>query len=136
MRFSNSERLYALETRKVELAREIVEAPPPAPRLHPNLAEVYRRKVAHLTEALNAYGTRAEAAEAIRGLINEVKMVPDGDRLEIELRGDLAMMLRAGLDSEKPGSSGAGLQQVMLVAGARNCLNLLLTASGIPAMAG
>ena len=63
-----------------------------------------------LTQPLNAHDTRAETAEAIRELIDEVRMVPESGRLEIELRGDLAIMLRAGLDGKKPSSSGAGLR--------------------------
>jgi hypothetical protein len=37
--------------------------------LHPGLAEVYRRKVEKLTEALNKEGLRAEAAEILRSTI-------------------------------------------------------------------
>jgi site-specific DNA recombinase len=53
----------ALEERKarlVDLTRDQVEEPP---MLHPGLAEVYRRKVEKLTEALNKEELRAEAAE-------------------------------------------------------------------------
>ena len=55
--------LAALKDRKVrlvDLARDQVEEPP---MLHPGLAEVYRRKVEKLTEALNKEGLRAEATE-------------------------------------------------------------------------
>jgi hypothetical protein len=37
--------------------------------LHPGLAEVYRRKVEKLTEALNKDHLRAEAAESLRSMI-------------------------------------------------------------------
>ena len=40
--------MTALEARQVELEPEREAAPPPMPRLHPNLAELYRQKVADL----------------------------------------------------------------------------------------
>lgn len=45
-------RLDELERRKAALAAELEIASPPAPCLHPNLAEVYRKKVADLQTAL------------------------------------------------------------------------------------
>jgi hypothetical protein len=50
-----------------------------------------RTLVWDFTEPLNAHDTRAETAEAIRELIDEVRMVPESGRPEIELRGDLAV---------------------------------------------
>jgi hypothetical protein len=41
-------KLDELESRKAALEAELAAAPSPAPRLHPNLAEIYRRKVADL----------------------------------------------------------------------------------------
>ena len=48
--------LAVLEARKHELVIQIKDAPQPMPRLHPNLAELYRRKVDNLTAALNEEG--------------------------------------------------------------------------------
>jgi site-specific DNA recombinase len=45
-------KLEDLEARKTSLEAELAEAPPPTPRLHPNLAELYRQKVASPREAL------------------------------------------------------------------------------------
>ncbi len=44
------ERLASLEARKGDLERELATMEAPAPRLHPNLAEVYRSRVAELTD--------------------------------------------------------------------------------------
>jgi site-specific DNA recombinase len=44
-------KLDALESRKAALERELADAAAPAPRLHPNLAELYARQVAALHEA-------------------------------------------------------------------------------------
>jgi hypothetical protein len=129
------EELLDLEARKVKLAAVLEHAPAPAPRLHPKLAEMYRQKVANLQEGLNRPELRAEAAEAIRSLIQEIRLVPENGRLEIELAGDLAGILALASGGKKPVSQGDGLQ-VTLVAGARNCLDLLLTTSVNPALAG
>ena len=111
--------MAALEARKRDLAIQIEEAPKPVPRLHPNLAELYRRKVDNLTSALNEEGTRQEASEAIRQLIDEVRLVPENGTLNIELYGELAALV--GLANEHPRSKGTGAQ-ITLVAGARNHL--------------
>ncbi|NBT42015.1 MAG: hypothetical protein EBT20_16365, partial [Alphaproteobacteria bacterium] len=44
--------------------------PPPAPRLHPNLATIYKEKIANLFQALNDQNTLIEANVAIRQLID------------------------------------------------------------------
>ena len=84
------------------------------PRLHPNLAELYRQKVVNLAEALNEEDTRLEAAECIRELIEEIRLVPKRGELEIELYGELAALIN--LANEHPRSNGTGVQ-ITLVAG-------------------
>jgi len=54
-----------LEAKRVELLARFEAAPPPMPRLHPNLAELYRQKVMNLAQALNDEHMRLEAAECI-----------------------------------------------------------------------
>jgi site-specific DNA recombinase len=113
------EELFALEARKLELATAVEHSPAPAPRLHPGLAEIYRRKVASLQEELNRPELRAEASVAIRSLIEEIRLVPENGKLEIELAGDLAGILALAGGNKKPVSMGDGLQ-VTLVARALN----------------
>ena len=108
--------LMDLESRKLELEQMVSKAPAPIPRLHPSLADLYRRKVDDLHDALNREHTRAEAAEAIRALIDEIRLVPEGGELKIELFGELAALV--GLANKDPRSDDRGLQ-VTLVAGAR-----------------
>ena len=84
------------------------------PRLHPNLAELYRQKVTNLAEALNDEHTRLEAAECIRELIEEIRLVPENGKLRVELYGELAALLR--LANGHPRSKGTGVQ-ITLVAG-------------------
>jgi hypothetical protein len=54
--------MKALEARRSDLVDQLKGAPPAVPRLHPNVAAVYREKIAGLREALNAEDTRTEAA--------------------------------------------------------------------------
>jgi site-specific DNA recombinase len=109
--------LVALENQKLELIQNIEEAPAPMPRLHPNLSELYRQKIDRLHETLNQEEVQSEASEVIRGLIDEIRLLPDDGVLKIELYGDLAGML--ALANNSPTSENEGLQ-VTMVAGARN----------------
>ena len=108
--------LMELEARKLELVEMVSNAPAPIPRLHPRLADLYRRKVDELHDALNREDTRTEATEAIRALIDEIRLVPKDGELKIELFGELAALI--GLANKNPRSGDQGLQ-VTLVAGAR-----------------
>jgi len=119
--------LVSLENRKLELVSSVAAAPAKAVRLHPNLAEIYRAKVARLHEELNRPELREEASAAIRSLIEEVRLVPSDGKLEIELAGALAGIL--ALTSNNPRRAGQGLQ-VTLAAGVRNHLDLLLLTGG------
>ncbi len=107
-----------LEQNKRVIEQELAAEPPPPIRLHPNLAEIYRQKVENLTEALNTEETRQEAGEIIRGLVDEIRLVPDGDDLRIHLKGELAEMLALSTNA-KHGAKGTVLKTT-LVAGARN----------------
>ena len=51
------------------------------------MAEVYWRKVENLRDALNEDGSRAEAAAILRGLIDEIRLIPKDGELAIYLVG-------------------------------------------------
>ena len=104
--------MTVLEARRVELLARL--EPPPMPRLHPNLAGLYRQKVTNLAEALNDEHTRLEAAECLRELIEEIRLVPENGKLRVELYGELAALLN--LANGHPRSKGTGVQ-ITLVAG-------------------
>ena len=106
--------MTALEARRVELLAHLESAPPPMPRLHPNLAKLYRQKVMNLAEALNDGDTRLEAAECLRELIEEIRLVPKNGKLQVELYGELAALLN--LANKHPRSKETGVQ-ITLVAG-------------------
>ena len=70
------------------------------------MADIYRDKVTSLCTALEHSESRASAADAIRGLIEAIVLEPDGDRLKITLKGDLAGMLSAARDSKRSPETG------------------------------
>jgi site-specific DNA recombinase len=111
--------LIDLEARQLTLQHELAATNAPAPLIHPNLAEVYRQRVARLHDALRDPATRDEAFMLIRSLIDEIRLVPDNGELRIELRGELAGILALAADSKKPGGLAAvGLaEQIKMVAG-------------------
>ena len=110
-----ADELRQLDRRKRKLQAALATRGAPAPRLHPNLAEITRRKVADLHRSLDRPEVRTEAAEALRALIDEIRFIPASGALGIQLVGDLATILN--LANRRPGRKPAGAQ-VTLVAGA------------------
>ena len=104
------------------------EAPAPAhPRLpYPNLAQVYRAKVARPHEALQSSPDAREALDAVRRLIERIALTlaPDAKGFEIELVGEIAAMVRLGLTDvravsrpDQPAGHDLFARSVKLVAG-------------------
>ena len=74
---------------------------PPVIRIHPNMAEVYRLKVAELEIALNDDSIKAEAGDVLRTLIDRVVLTPAADApdgIEAQLHGDLVAILALSND--------------------------------------
>ncbi len=111
------EELEVLDTRKKELTTTLASTTSNPVRLHPNLAAVYRAKVEQLREALNQHDTRTEATTILRGLIDKIRLVPDGKELRIHLIGQLAALMAIGQKQLQP-SPGRTELQLTLVAGA------------------
>ena len=64
--------------------------------IHPNMAEVYRLKVAELEVALNDDSIKAEAGDVLRTLIDRLVLTPAAnapDGIDAQLHGDLAAIL-------------------------------------------
>ena len=118
--------LDELEVRRATLETKLgAAAAPQTPRLHPNLAEVYRERVAALQTALQAPNGGRAALEAVRELIERIAVRPaeSGAGLEIELVGEIAAMVRLGMGTGGRDSMGEALDRglfdgsVKLVAG-------------------
>ena len=89
------DRLRKLEAKQDESSERLSRMSVEIPDIHPNVAGIYRRKVERLAEALQRPQERAEAAEAIRALIERITLTPGPKRGEIvaTLHGDLAKIL-------------------------------------------
>jgi site-specific DNA recombinase len=79
-----TEKLRELERRRLDLESELTTSGAPAPRLHPNIAEAYRRKVAELHAALEA-DDAGPAREPIRGLVESIVLMPEAGSSALRL---------------------------------------------------
>jgi hypothetical protein len=105
--------LRALEARQEELEKALAVTTAPAPLIHPNLAEVYRQKVAALHEALDDPRSRDEAFDTIRSLIEEIRFVRESGRSPHRDQGRARRHPQplSGLGDEKARPRGPGLLQ-------------------------
>jgi hypothetical protein len=113
---SMKQEMASMEARKAALTEALAAQVAKAPALHPGLAAAYRSKVAELTSALNDDSLRTEAAEALRALISEIRLIPKDGALSIELVGELAGLLALG-NASGPRDVIARAGQITLVAG-------------------
>ncbi len=116
--------MQALEARQEAPEAKLLQADSPRPLLHPNMADVYRRKIGDLHAALSGDSSKTEAAEILRTLIEAIMLTPEDGELSIYLKSDLAGILTLAQNKTKPlakvaKSSGGLAQQVSLVAGER-----------------
>jgi len=80
-------RIGDLERRKAEIAERMAQAPTHLPDVHPNIANIYRAKVATFTEVLRDADGDAPAADAIHSLIGDVVLRPGLKRGQVDERG-------------------------------------------------
>jgi len=132
---SLKDELMALEQRQEELERAIARGPEPQPLLHPNLAELYRRKVAELHKALEHPIHAAEAVEKIRALIDAIVLTPEDGKLRVDLTGALAGILSIAQKDQRPRPEDeATASQVKMVAGERSQQYRMTEPSRIPVL--
>ncbi|MBB6425114.1 recombinase family protein [Sphingopyxis sp. JAI128] len=88
-------RMAELEREREEITVRLTEAPPVIPDVHPGIAEIYKRKVAALTETLGDSDTRLDASSDIRSLVGKIILHPGEKRGEVRatLHGSLMGIL-------------------------------------------
>src|SRR3546814_20141949 len=88
-------RMAELERERAEIAARLAEAPQSLPDVHPGIAEIYKRKVARLTETLKDPDTRLDASSDIRSLVGKLVLHPGDKRGEVNatLHGSLIGIL-------------------------------------------
>ncbi len=113
-------KIESLENEK-RFAEAALAAPAPSPvRLHPNLADLYRDRVAELGAALADPDIRDEAIEVLRGLIESVVVTHGDDGWQVDLQGGIAALVALGMSKDKtprPLSGSEALCSVKVVAG-------------------
>ncbi|WP_245337291.1 hypothetical protein [Shinella sp. HZN7] len=105
-----SDRLTELEAKQDSLTARLSDVPQVVPDIHPGIAETYRRRIERLTAALDHPDDAAEAAEAIREIIDRVVTTPGATRrdLSVTLQGELGTILDWIDRTGKPGYKPAG----------------------------
>jgi DNA invertase Pin-like site-specific DNA recombinase len=78
-----TDRLRELEAKQEALRERLAHAPEQLPDIPANVAEIYRRELDCLSDALNRSDARHEAAEAIRSLIERVTLTPGPKRGQV-----------------------------------------------------
>lgn len=84
------------------------------------LRQLYHAWINETCEALTDQDRHANAVAALRSMIESIVLTPALGTLRVEIKGDLAAMLAVG----HPNDQAAQREQLSLVAGARNHLNL------------
>jgi hypothetical protein len=123
-------KLKELEAEKSRLTRELATSPNEEPLLHPNLAMIYRTRVDALEALFRDAEEGREAFEMLRGLIEEVRIIPEDGEYRLELKGELAGILalaQGAKNSERAPAQRA--LQIKVVAGARNHFLVVLGSS-------
>lgn len=120
--------LRSLEGRKHELERTLeVDHLEQEVELHPNIAELYGRKVAELQSLLTDESSRPQAMELIRAMIDRIEVHKGEERgkPEVILIGALSEIIAftQGKTTAAQNSDGG---RVLMVAGARNHRELTL----------
>lgn len=104
-------RIAELEREKAEIIARLAEAPTGIPDVHPGIAEIYKRKVARLTETLADPDTRLDASSDIRSLVGRIVLHSGEKRGEVHatLHGSLM-----GILDFVNGNPGPGADRVII----------------------
>jgi hypothetical protein len=112
------ERLEEIERRLAQLDTALATPAPSPLRIHPNIAQVYRKKLTELSAALKEPNIRAPAIEAIRSLIERVTISDGAAGATLELEGAITAMI----DLAQPFAGKVDHSSVKVVAGTRSHL--------------
>ena len=88
--------------------------------LHPNIGELYARKIGDLKSILQNDTTKHQATEIIRSMIEKIVVSPTSQRgkSDVVLHGALASILAYASDTAQSGVVSSNVGRVLLVAGA------------------
>ena len=109
-----------LEVQKRTLTRELsLQTEEDKIVLHPNIGELYARKIGDLKSLIQNEATKNQATEIIRSLTDKIVVSPTGQRgrSDVVLHGALASILAYANDTAQSGVVSSGVGMVLLVAG-------------------
>jgi len=119
------QKLTDLERSKANILRFMnQDTPQTKVESHPNIGQLYQRRVEQLSHLLNDDSSQQEAVTIIRSLIDRIEITPGEKRgqPQVQLVGGLAAILEFSVTKQQkttiPSDSGFG--RVFMVAGARN----------------
>ena len=97
-------RMAELERDRAEITARLAVAPQGIPDVHPGIAEIYKRKVAALTDTLKDPETRLDASSDIRSLVGKIVLHPGEKRGEVHatLHGSLIGILDFANETPQP----------------------------------
>ena len=112
--------LEELEIQKRALTRELsLQTEDDKIVFHPNIGELYARKIGDLKSLIQDDTTKHQATEIIRSLIEKIVVSPTSQRgkSNVVLHGALASILAYANDIAQSGVVSSGVGRVLLVAG-------------------
>ena len=113
--------LEELEVQKRGLTRELsLQTEEDKIVLHPNIGELYARRIGNLKSLLQNDSTKHQATEIIRSLIERIVVSPTEHRgkSDVVLHGALACILAYASDTAQSDMVSSGVGRILLVAGA------------------
>jgi hypothetical protein len=81
--------------------------------------DISSRRPSRSTKTLDQEDARPQAAEPLRGLLDAIVLYPEGERLGIQVQGNLAAMLQLATNAKRPSEMDLAIP-VKMVAGADN----------------
>ena len=84
--------METLQAWKETLLAQLASATELPPLLHPNMANLWRTEITQLRDALTDDSCQPEAREAVRKMVEEIRLTPKDGELAIDVNGNLAAM--------------------------------------------
>ena len=117
------QKLSDLERSKANILRFMDQDTPPAKvEPHPNIGQLYQRRVEQLSHLLNDEGSQQEAVTIIRSLIDRIEITPGAKRgdPQVHIVGGLAAILELAVSGQQKTAirTDSGVGRVFMVAGA------------------
>ena len=117
------EKLRQLELTKSTIEKSMEqELTPDNIEMHPNIGQLYQRKVSEINQLLSDHASREEAISLIRSLIERIDITPGEKRgqPQVQLVGGLAAILEFAVAKQQKTAimSDSGFGRVLMVAGA------------------